>query len=149
MGWWSTGILGGDTPYDFKDEIYEICEVEEFDDSTVHHKIPKKTFADKLPEILEYIEASDYDKEIGYQVLGVMMMEVGAEIGPELKEKMILAAQEDVWAQEDEERKAVMEQFVQSLRSYESSTPIVIRTPGLFETIAKKMNEGSTGLVNL
>lgn len=148
MGWWSKGILGGDLPYDFKDEIYAICEVEEFGESD-RNIIPKETFEDKLPEILEYIEETGDDVEIGYQVLGVMMMEACASISDDLKETMIDAARNDDWASEDDERRAAMDEFIKSLESYDASKKIVIRTPGLFETIAKHIDQGKSGLVNL
>lgn len=148
MGWWSTGIMGGDTPYDFKDEIYDICGIEEFGESS-RNLIPKETFLNNLPKILEYIGASEYDQEIGYQVLGVMMMEAGVEISPELKATMIEAAENDEWASEDEERRAAMRQFIMFLDVYDGSKPVVIRTPGLFETIAKHLEDGKEGLVNL
>lgn len=30
MGWWSKDIMGGDTPLDWEDEFYGICEVEKW-----------------------------------------------------------------------------------------------------------------------
>jgi len=54
MGWWSTDIMGGDSPLDVKDEIFEICEVEEFDDNDGHTDLTKEDLVNNLEKILEY-----------------------------------------------------------------------------------------------
>lgn len=148
MGWWSTGIMGGDTPLDFEDEFYGICDIEKFEEDSIN-SIPKGVLAEKLPEILEYIQKTGDDMGIGYQVLGVLMMDSGAEISMELKAAMIQSADNDDWASENTERADIMKQFVNSLNVYNGSTRIKITTPGLFETIAKHIADGKTGLVNL
>ena len=56
MGFWDVGILGGDTPYDFVDSIYEICGISQFntgDNSPGRNLILPGTYTNKLKEIEE------------------------------------------------------------------------------------------------
>lgn len=149
MGWWSTGIMGGDTPLDFEDEFYEICGVDKFYDSWKIRPLPRKAILNSLPKLLKYIGKQKEDREIGYQVLGILMMRVAAPISPDLKEKMIESAKNDQWALENSERRDRMNSFIETLEKYDSSKPIMIQTPGLVETILEHIKNGNKGLVNL
>ena len=144
MGSWSTGIMGGDLPYDFKDEIYFICDTQEFEEEPLRRiLIDPEKFQEKMDYILKYIDASEEDRGEGYLVLGVMMMESGAKISDDLKEMMIMQAEEDDWARTDASRARVIDQFIESVKSYDNVNRIVLRTPGLFETIGEHLNGGN------
>jgi hypothetical protein len=56
-----------------------------------------------------------------------------------LKREMRIAAMNDDWAGEEEERKAVMDDFLKVLEDYDGTKPIVINSKGLFEVMAEKM----------
>jgi hypothetical protein len=147
MGWWSKDIMGGDIPLDFEDLLYGLAKVEKFpedvDGNTIGMAdIPVKSLTHEvINAYIAYIEKDKYEKEIGYQVLGVMMMKIGAPISKELKAKIIEAAQLDEWAMADTDRAFIMGQFIGILSAYEG-TPIEIKSKGLFETMAEKLNEG-------
>jgi hypothetical protein len=152
MGWWSKDIMGGDSPLDVKDEIYGICEVDEFPEDGSHKKISKADLEKHLPKILEFLrkqENNDYydEKSIGFQVLGVMMMEAGAKISEDLKKEILEESAEDSWAKEDKERDVIVKNFEEALRTY-IGKPVVIRSKGLFEVISEKISSGTPGLVN-
>ena len=153
MGWWSTDIMGGDSPLDVKDEIFEICEVEEFDDNDGHTDLTKEDLVNNLEKILEYIrkqENNDYydERAIAFQVLGVLMMKAGAPISEELKAEILKNSKTDSWAQENEERAQIVNLFHQALEVYDGKHPIEIKSRGLFEVMAEHLNSGNKGLIN-
>jgi hypothetical protein len=150
MGWWSKDIMGGDTPLDAKDEIYGICNVEEFGDEG--RELVREDIEANLPKILERFRKAannDYysDRAIYFQILGVMMMKTGTPIPEELKIEILENSSTDEWAVEDEERKQIVEGFHTAIKAYDG-TPIHIRSRGLFEVIAEHIESGKTGLVN-
>ncbi len=153
MGWWSTDIMGGDSPLDVKDEIFEICEVEEFDDNDGHTDLTKEDLVNNLEKILGYIrkqENNDYydERAIAFQVLGVLIMKAGAPISEELKAEIFENSKTDSWAQENEERAQVVNLFHQALEVYDGKHPIEIKSRGLFEVMAEHLNSGNKGLIN-
>ena len=132
MGWGSKDIMGGDSPLDAKDEIFNICEVDEFnDDNDGHTDLTKEDFANNMEKILEFVRGREnndyYDKKaIGYQVLGVLMMKAGAPISQELKDEIIENSKTDSWAMEDSERGSIVEKFHDTLSLYEGKHPVEI-----------------------
>ena len=154
MGWWSKDIMGGDSPLDAKDEIFNLCEVDEFnDDDDGHTDLTKDDFTNNMEKILEFVrgeENNDYydEKAICYQVLGVLMMKAGAPISQELKDEIIENSKTDSWAKEDSERGSIVEKFHDTLSLYEGKHPVEIRSKGLFEAINDHIANGNTGLVN-
>ena len=56
MGWWSTDIMGGDTPLDFEDEIFGICGVEKFPESGGRADLTAENLTMHLSEIISMIE---------------------------------------------------------------------------------------------
>ena len=130
MGWWSKDIMGGDSPLDAKDEIFNICEVDEFPGEDGHTDLTKE------------------EKAIAYQVLGVLMMKAGASISQELKNEIIENSKTDSWAVQDSERGAIVEKFHDTLSLYEGKHPIEIRSRGLFEALGEHIANGNTGLIN-
>ena len=137
MGWWSEDVMGGDTPLDLEAFIYDALEIEH--DGEI--KIPKDKFDyKKIVKFLKKREGNDYwlkgdTGNIFHQVLGVMMMEVGAPIDKKLKAKMIKAATNDEWANEGVlDRQERMDRFIYNLNHYVGS-PLEIKTKGLIHTI--------------
>jgi hypothetical protein len=154
MGWWSKDIMGGDSPLDMESIIYEACEVNQFPEEDEDGGSLKPSHFEKhLPKILGLLRAQEnnayYDEHaIGFQVLGVLMMKAGAKIDEELKKEILRASSGDTWAQEDSERKTTVENFHQALEAYDGR-PLEIRSRGLFEVIAEKLQSGDPGLVNI
>tara|TARA_Y100000389_G_C16980480_1_gene280029 strand:- start:14 stop:481 length:468 start_codon:yes stop_codon:yes gene_type:complete len=153
MGWWSTTIMGGDTPLDFKDTFNSIAGI-----NPSYSKNP--TSEDELPKLIESLTeefldgrmnkilkkwgcgrvGSDYynDKlSIGYQVLAVMYITSGAKLDESLKDIMLKWIPRDVWATEDTDRKSHITNLTESLKNYDGSDKIVVLSEGLFEVIQK------------
>jgi hypothetical protein len=150
MGWWSKDIMGGDSPLDVKDGIFDICGVDEFGEDG--RDITRKDIEDHMPQILDFVrshENNDYYDEsaIAYQVLGVLMMKTGTPITEELKQEILENSKTDSWAESDSERKEIVGNFHTAIENY-NGTPVVITSRGLFEAIAEHMSQGNTGLVN-
>ncbi len=151
MGWWSTDIMGGDTPLDWEDYFYSICNVEKFPEgSNGIAPLKKKDIEDNLGAIMAKIEGVNefYDKSIAYQVLTVLMMKAGAVIDDDMKKTFTEWIMKDEWAQEEEERMQAIRGLVDALAKYDSKRPVVIKSKGLFQVIAEHIADGKEGLVN-
>ena len=150
MGWWSKDIMGGDAPLDFEDEIFKICNIERISGNS--SKLTKEHFEEHLSEILEMLRKQRnnqyYDRfAIGFQVLGVLMMSCGATITDELKTEIKTASETDTWANEDPERKEIINGFHKALNVY-NGTPITFQSKGLFEVLTERISSGNKGLIN-
>lgn len=122
MGWWSTNIMGGDTPLDFEDEFFGICKVEMFPEPGKRNELSKEDFVNHLDEMLAYIHKDKSAYNIGYQVLAVSMLKAGAFISADLQDFMMQACENDEWAQESDERKIATNGLFKALASYDNET---------------------------
>jgi hypothetical protein len=151
MGWWSTGIMAGDSPLDWEDEIYGLCGVNKWpEDSDKMAKIPKSVLEANTPKIVKVIEReSGWEKQIAYQVLGVLLMRSGCEINETLKSNIVSAAHLDEWATEDSERRKSCDEFATRLKAY-GGKPTETPSKGLFEVLAESIRDGQKagGLIN-
>ena len=149
MGWWSTDILGGDTPLDWEEDIKEIIsggyltnndvtaeQFENMDEVFVNNKIGS------------IAQLRMYDKSIAYQVLAVIGMRGGAGISMQLKILMLSHIRQDEWQHEDEDRRAVIENLMNTLKTYDGTVPVKINSKGLLEVYAEHKANGKTGLIN-
>lgn len=148
MGWWSTTIMGGDTPLDYQGDLTDIIsggyltgnditatQFENMDEVFVNGKI-------------ESLVKSKDDKSIMYQVLMVMAMRVGAKISSKLKLLAISNIRNDEWQFEDSERKEVIDNLIQTLNQYDGSIRVKVKSEGLFEVFNKHQADGKSGLIN-
>jgi hypothetical protein len=148
MGWWSVDILGGDTPLDFEDTFFDIAGIEEFPDSGGQNSITKKALEKSYDKMAVFVKENIWgDGNIGWQVLAVTCMKVGFIPPVTDLAEMKQACVNDEWAQEDEERKEVIDGLLKALNQYDG-TPIKIKSKGLFEVMAEKMSKGNGGLIN-
>ena len=151
MGWWSTGIMAGDSPLDWEDEIYNLCGVEKWqEDSDKMAKIPKSKLGSNLAKIVRVIEReSGWEKQIAYQVLGVLIMRCGCEMTGKLKSSIVSSAENDEWALEDSERNKDCKAFAKKVKDY-GGKPTETPSKGLFEVFAETIKEGQKegGLIN-
>jgi hypothetical protein len=141
MGWWSTSIMGGDTPLDFEDDFFGICKVEKFPEGGGMATLTKEDFTNHLDKMLECIHKYKGEENIGYQVLAVLMLKAGAFISGDLRDFMMQACENDEWAQENEERKVETDGLFNALASYDNEHPIIIKSKGLFEVMAEKLGK--------
>ena len=143
MGWWSTNIMGGDTPLDFEDSFFDICKVKKFPEPGKMNELSKEDIANHLDEMIAYIHKgkSAYEDTINivYQVLAVLMLKAGAFISADLADFIMQACENDEWAQESDERKIETNGLFKALASYDNEHPIVIKSKGLFEVMSEKL----------
>lgn len=131
MGWWSAGILGGDTPLDVLGDIADVCgskfDEDNFDKSHTPgvfvgygFEISGKDLVKNLSKIQTQLKRSySYDPHVPYQVLGYLFMKTGTEIPGKLYPKIYDAVVNDEWATEgDSERMQVIQKFSNELTSY-------------------------------
>jgi hypothetical protein len=159
MGWWSSTIMGGDSPLDFKSSYFNSLDMDEFD---TPKKIVGKTLEERQDFFIKGVRETvdrwgcgkageDYHNNkmsIGYQVAAVIMMENGVKIKPELKEIMLEWIPQDEWAGEDKERKGYVNNLIESLKSYDGSKEVNTTSKGLFEVFEEFRSEGKSGLIN-
>jgi len=129
MGCWNESIYGGDNALDWKENIYGICNVEEYDSDMKQLPIPKEVFISKMEDILNVVGSEDLEREdsnIGYLVLGALMMYSGVEIDEHTQSRIFKAADEDEWAKDNKVRKIVMNNFKGIIKDYNSENPINI-----------------------
>lgn len=134
MGWWSQDIFGGDEPLDWQEKIYEICETQIYGDNHKAKVISTDVLSEKIETIISFIEKSD-SKNIGYQILGAIIMLSGFDIDEvdDLRKKIIEASEDDEYAREDLARKNVMKNFKNLIKNYNFTEPVDITTINVFE----------------
>lgn len=149
MGWWSSDIMGGDTPLDFEGLIYELLGVEMFTEDPVNDDkimLTKEQLEKGQQKCLYRILRHKFDVEIGLQVLGYMMINVGAKMTEETKINVLAGIDADDW--KEKERIDKMKAFRTIVENYDGSAPIEITSEGLFEAISNHIQSGNEGLVN-
>ena len=148
MGWWSTTIMGGDTPLDYQSDLTDIisggyltrnditaAQLENMDEVFVNGKI-------------ESLVKNKDDRSIMYQVLMVMAMRVGAKLSSKLKLLAISNIRNDEWQFEDSSRKEAIDNLIQTLNQYDGSIRVKVKSEGLFEVFNKHQADGKSGLIN-
>ncbi len=140
MGWWNTSIYGGDAPLDWRENIYNKLGAVEYDEKDELKPVDVDVLVKNIDEVTKMIDEAgtdDKDKNIGYQVLGSIIMHSGfnIEAHSELKKRIILAAQEDEYSREDSERKVVMKNFKKLIEEYTPSSPIDVTAVNVYEPV--------------
>lgn len=130
MGWWSAGIMGGDTPCDLEIKFYSLVGLGyEPTKEQIGEKFSngQEKFIDCIEEVLtkewgiktkEHYE--DY-KSIAYQVLAVILINNGIAIADKVKELMLGWIPKDEWSQTDHKRKEIVDNLLENVKN---STPI-------------------------
>lgn len=151
MGWWSTCVMGGDTPLDLQGVLCDAMGVD-FDDGGYH--FTREQLEENLLRLVTVIKEPckwwSHHKDTHFQVLGHMLLETGAEIPESLRERIVRAAMEDSdWRTRpldepddgnyDPERRASMETFAAAIKAHVAGTPTHIRQEGLFEKIEEHL----------
>lgn len=159
MGWWSTDIMGGDTPLDFKSDIYNKLKLDPFKSTRskikkVFDEMDEKTINSLIPSTVTRWgcgePGSDFHNDmtsIGYQVLAIEMMRCGAKIRPTTFKQMEEWIPLDGWSQDDDERNTKVNILLKTLYSYDGS-PIEIKSQGLMDVFAEHLSKSNPGLIN-
>jgi len=160
MGWWSKDILGGDTPLDMMwafekefdtDSLYPLENWSNYTRTKVKQAIDndKGGFWRAVRKAEEM--AGHEGTQIALQVAAVIWLNSGAKIDGLYMSSFIKAAQEDVWAKEDEERKTVMDNLIENIKNYYEAQQkgmtdvfITVSSEGLLEKIDQHICKGHT-----
>ena len=148
MGWWSTTIMGGDTPLDYQGNLTDIISggyLTNNDITAAQFENMDEVFVNGKIESL--VKCKD-SRSIMYQVLMVMAMRVGAKISSKLKLLAISNIRNDEWQFEESERKQAIDNLIQTLNQYDGSVRVKVKSEGLFEVFAKHQADGKSGLIN-
>lgn len=153
MGWWSATIMGGDTPLDIEAGLLETAGLSVFDYQEEGDELYRSKIESSINDMIYYIENEvskwgdpDYIN-IGYQVLGVMIMSSGAKILPGLQKRIITAADDDEWASEgNNERATYIHNFKTAIEQYDTNggTSVIVDEEGLFDKISEGLANEST-----
>lgn len=129
MGWWGTEVMAGDTPLDNM-YMYERRVIpEELLDQQYDREFTAeelKVFARRADELngeLWDLAKIEFYEQVAIQTFGVFLMKIGARISIEDRAAIILAAEEDEWAESNKERRAVMQSFIKDIKEYVDGVP--------------------------
>jgi hypothetical protein len=138
MGWWSTDIMGGDTPLDYRCEIYEMVGISDYYD--VSREVKKEKLKSLIPLIENetIFKDDDYIPVIGFQVLAVELMDNEVSISDKAKKVLIRNIKKDDW--NDKERIKTINALVDKVKNY-TGERIIVKSKGLFEVINDKLNK--------
>ena len=153
MGWWSCTIMGGDTPYDARADMYDACGVSG-DDIYDELKTPEEITKLVQANVPAMIEVALNDNDSWYpgvyrQVLGVMVMLHGCDPHEMPVGRALAIAKEGAEADDwdSDERREYIVDFIKMLENYDG-TPQEPKSEGLFEKVFEAIDEGKEGLVN-
>lgn len=128
MGWWSAGIMGGDTPCDLEIEFYSLVGLEY--EPTKEQIVEKfsngqERFIGQIEDILTKewgIKTGDKEyyedhKSIAFQVLAVILLDNGVAIDDKVRELMLEWIPKDEWAQTDHKRKEIVDNLLEKVKN--------------------------------
>jgi len=155
MGWWNESIYGGDAPLTWKENIYELCKTKMYGRGDKPKSITAKNLTKNISKIIEMIDEVSKedvnDANIGYQILGAIVMNSGFDFDEAfgLKDSVIEAIENDSWAKENPLRAKALKNYKKIVKDYDSSEPVNIETINVFEdseddddeSIAKEFKE--------
>lgn len=130
MGCWSEKIFGGDVSLKWKEQIYEICKTKEYNSKNKEKSIPSKKLESKISEIVKLIDSNmeEDERNIGYIVLGALIMSSGANLSDNIKKKISEAADGDGWSKENHLRKIVINNYKKIIKEYDYKAPVNLDT---------------------
>jgi len=145
MGWWSETIMGGDAPLDWVGFLCDGWAQHDWErDDTWHgYSVTKELIDANLGRILKNLRTCKVmgpGDPIGWQVLGVMIMEHGARMPEDVRGHVLqvtseMNPQEEGWC-DPEARQRSLDNFWAAVHNYDG-TPVKITEEGLFEAIDK------------
>ncbi|MEK6828828.1 MAG: hypothetical protein AABY15_01790 [Nanoarchaeota archaeon] len=137
MGWWSENVYGGDAPLKWQEEIYALCKTEVYGEDNKVQPIPVKVIKKSFKKITKLVEENSTDanhKNLGYQVLGAILMHAGFDMDEvEVRERIIESIEGDDYSKENYIRKNVMKNFKKLIKEYAPENPVNIISVNVFE----------------
>lgn len=140
MGWFSSTIMGGDPPMDWEGHFNDIAGANPYDDNPV--LLTGLMLDEHLTEMVASIEKCEFredESNIAWQVLGVMILKVGAKMPIEIREKIVSYIYDeniDGW-DKPEDRKFFLDHFKVQVENYKEGHSEEIAHEGVMEVIMK------------
>lgn len=149
MGWWSTDILGGDSPLDWKSELYNKIDIQ-YEDNFGYRTLKPNDMSNRTQNnLIQYVLEStqkSFDewgecdsRSIAMQVIALMVIESGAKITKKNKKELSKWIKLDDWATEDDERKDNIDDLLSIIKQYDG-TPMKYQGKGLFQTLVETIS---------
>jgi len=149
MGWWSTDILGGDSPLDWKSALYNKIDIQ-YEDNFGYRTLKPNDMSNKTQNnLIQYVLEStqkSFDewgecdsRSIAMQVIALMVIESGAKVTKKNKKELSKWIKLDDWATEDDERKDNIDDLLSVIKEYDS-TPMIYQGKGLFQKLAETIS---------
>jgi len=142
MGWWDSGIMGGDTPLDYQNVIHDILGIG-YDENLTSAQLPDP----KLRDIISHAESSgwlEFEPWIFWEVLAAILMGAGAAMPDDIRANAVSAVDSEIasdaidnW-KKPAERRARLSELRQAVEAYDG-TPVTLNETGLLE----KMDESA------
>lgn len=142
MGWWSATVLGGDGPLDWHGDLCDVMGVEMTDEGEGYYgyAYTRELVEKHMGAMMNKVESETWEPAIGWQVLGAIVLKVGATIPDGLKVAVIQATKDDEWAKEgDAERIRWMDELAQAIEKAPPGKRIDLSQEGLLGQILKKI----------
>jgi hypothetical protein len=123
MGFWNEGVYGGDAPLEWRENIYALCGVEEYGSDSKLLPIGSEIIENRINDLTSMIDEASTekdDKNIGYQVLGAIIMHSGFNLdgNSKIRERIIEAAEDDEWSISNGLRKKILSNFKKIVKEY-------------------------------
>jgi len=129
MGWWSTNIMGGDTPLDFQSKVYEELGKSQFPngfDGDEYEPTPEDFNSN--PNLYDKLFTEEFRRNwgkdsynIAKQVFAYMLMKAGGKMTDEVRAETTQACDDDEWANDDLERAAHIRNLKSHIQNYDHS----------------------------
>lgn len=139
MGWWDSGIMGGDTPLDYQDAIHDILGIG-YDENPASAQLPDS----KLRDIISHAESNgwlEFEPWIFWEVLAAIIMGAGAAMPEDIRANAVSAVDNEIasdaidnW-KKPAERRARLGELRQAVEAY-NGMPVTLN-----ETGPEKMDE--------
>ena len=128
MGWWSCTVLGGDPALDAHDALCDIMKVN-IDKESYNRGIVEEYMGEMYSQVM----SDPSDRKIALQVLGVIILQVGASVSDEIKKSIIDAAITDDWANDKNEphrheREFYMQDLIDKIANYKPGQEMELKT---------------------
>lgn len=119
MGNWSKDIMGGDDALDIQSQIFEFCGVEQYPEDENEDVVEPGVLTAEILETQQLLIINSLtDDNLNYQVLGALMLNVGAKLLPEVSDAIINSLVNDAWAKKSLERRIIVNDFIEILQAY-------------------------------
>lgn len=128
--------MGGDTPLDIKHDLLLKVMKRKYHEKTATYDFSHVDIEKYIDDLVSHISNIKYreDRNIAWQVLGVLIMETGASVSDDVISSIVSAAENDEWAATgDDERIEVIEEFISLIKSHKPGSITLIQQESLLD----------------